>query len=162
MAQNWKAGIERMIRYGYATDVDPEKRTARVEFRDMQQVVSYLLPVMQNHPTITIEKWVEEEGEENKWEYEAAYSCVNRSLNLGETYTKSQPDVIKNEKVIAYEKREGLPDPVKDLCLWMGVIERKKHRQVVTVYPWLPYVGQLVVCGFPANSESGGVVLGGL
>ncbi|MCM1055971.1 MAG: hypothetical protein NC394_10680 [Bacteroides sp.] len=47
-------------------------------------------------------------------------------------------------------------------CPIQGVIEHKKHRQTVTVYPWLPFVGQLVVCLFLPYGESDGFVLGGI
>ena len=63
-------------------------------------------------PLITVEKWVEELGAENKWNYEARYNSQNRGLSMGESYVsdsyESLKDVIKNEKVIWYEKRETI------------------------------------------------------
>ena len=90
-----------------------------------------------------MEKWVDG----TKWEYDAKYASVDRSLGLGESYTKAAPDVIKNETPGGEIKYAG---------------EIREHKQTITVYPWLPYIGQLVICLYLPNGEGDGFVLGGL
>lgn len=114
------------------------------------------------------------------------YNSPDRELGFGEEYIKdtyeTRKDVIENSRVIKYEKREtinknapleclaGHPDAcdvpgctsVMQQCPIHGIIEHKPHRQTITVYPWLPYVGQLVVCLYLPNSDSDGFVIGGI
>lgn len=169
-----------IVRVGKVSSVDVNSRTVRVAFEDKKDtegkpLISGALKVLQNQPLITVEKWVEELGDENKWDYEAYYNSHNRSLDLGESYVKNEyselKDIIKNEKVIKHEKRETINEGsaisvscmgTASECPLNGVIEYKKNRQTVTVYPWLPYVGQLVVCLFLTYGESDGFVIGGI
>lgn len=177
-----------IVRVGRVSSVDTGNRTVRVAFEDKpdtegKPLISGALKVLQNQPLITVEKWVEELGEENKWDYKAQYNSQSRGLGLGESYVscsyESLKDVIENEKVIKYEKRETINEnaPIQCLngcsqacacgapiqqCPIRGVIENKRHKQTVTVYPWLPFVGQLVVCLFLPYGESDGFVLGGI
>lgn len=179
---------DNIVRVGKVSSVDVNGRMVRVAFEDKldtegKPLISGKLKVLQNQPLITVEKWVEELGTENKWDYEAYYNSQGRGLNLGESYVSDSyedlKDVIKNEKIIKYEKRETINEnaPIQCLngcsqacacgapiqqCPIHGVIENKKHRQTVTVYPWLPFVGQLVVCLFLPYGESDGFVLGGI
>lgn len=183
-------GVEygNIVRAGKVSSVDVSRRTVRVAFEDKldtegKPLISGELKVIQNQPFITVEKWVEELGNEEKWDYEACYNSYNHGLGLGESYGsdsyESLKDVIKNEKVIKYEKRETINEnmPIQCLsgcsqacacgapiqqCPIQGIIENKKHRQTVTVYPWLPFVGQMVLCLFLPNGESDGFVLGGI
>lgn len=143
------ANISNIVRTGTVSSVDVVSRTVRVVFSDKQNgsgspLISAPLKVVQNQPLLTIEKWVEESGNKEKWDNSAAYNSQNRNLNLNESYAQKKyaemKDVIESEKEI----------------------EGKKHRQIVTVYPWLPYVGQFVVCLFIPNGESDGFVLGGI
>lgn len=166
MEMDEKALLNRIVRVGSVSSVDVKSRTVRVAFADKTDgegnpLISAPLKVIQNQPLITVENWVEEEGNENKWDFTAEYNSHDRSLNLGETYVKKaypeMKDVITNEKTIKYEKRETIP-----VCPFTGVIENKKNKQVVTVYPWLPYIGQFVVCLYLPNGESDGFVLGGI
>ena len=169
-----------LVRAGTVSSVDVDRRRVRVAFADKQDIngaplISGELKVLQNQPLIAIEKWVMELGSENKWDYETEYNSHDRTLGLGEGYVKnpyeSLRDEIKNEKTIKYEKRETIDEnePVPNTCCGVGpscplhgVIEHKKHRQTVTVYPWLPYVGQLVVCLYIPNGESDCFVIGGI
>lgn len=188
MEMDEKAVLNRIVRVGSVSSVDIDSRTVRVVFADKvdgegNPLISAPLKVLQNQPLITIEKWVEELGNEKKWDYSTEYNSHNRSLGLGESYAKKNyaemKDIIKNEKIIKYEKRETINEnePIQCLngdsqicacgapiqqCPIHGIIEYKKHRQTVTVYPWLPYIGQFVVCLFVPNGESDGFVLGGI
>ena len=112
-------------------------------------------------------------GSENKYEYEAQYHSHPRDLGLGEKYVKTapEPDIYKNRKIVKYEKRETIgentPIPcscgaVGTPCPIHGIIEHKLHHQKTTVYPWLPYVGQFVLCLFLPNGEHDGFILGGI
>lgn len=169
-----------IVRVGKVSSVDVNNRTVRVAFEDKldtegKPLISGALKVLQNQPLITVEKWVEESGKEVKWDYETEYNSHDRGLELGESYVQKKyaemKDVIKNDKIIKYEKLEtingGSAIPVSctgtaSECPLSGIIEFKKHRQTVSVYPWLPYVGQLVVCLFLPYGESDGFVIGGI
>ena len=86
------AVLKEIVRVGTVSSVDAEQRTAKVIIYDkIKEFVSGPLKVLQNQPLITVEKWVDG----TKWEYDAKYASVDRSLGLGESYTKAAPDVIK-------------------------------------------------------------------
>ena len=74
---------------------------------------------------------------------------LTANWDWGESYTKAAPDVITVERDIDYK------------CPLHGVDETKAHKHVMTVYPWLPYIGQFVLCLYLPNGESDGFVLGG-
>lgn len=133
-----------IVRIGKVSSVNVGERTARVIFENLDNLSSAELPVIQNHPLITITKT--ENGE--KWNFEAHYASVNRNLGLGESYSKGAPDTIKLTKSIDYK------------CPLHGVDETKQHEHYVKVYPWLPYVGQTVVCIY--TNQGDGVIIGGL
>ena len=138
--------LKEIVRIGTVSWVDPDKRTARVIFHDKDELPSGELKVLQNQPLITVEKWVDGA----KWNYDAKYASIDRKLGLGESYTKAAPDVITVERDIDYK------GPLH------GVDETKAHKHVMTVYPWLPYIGQFVLCLYLPNGESDGFVLGGI
>ena len=138
--------LKEIVRIGTVSWVDPDKRTARVIFHDKDELPSGELKVLQNQPLITVEKWVDGA----KWNYDAKYASIDRKLGLGESYTKAAPDVITVERDIDYK------------CPLHGVDETKAHKHVMTVYPWLPYIGQFVLCLYLPNGESDGFVLGGI
>ena len=140
------AVLKEIVRIGTVSWVDPEKRTARVIFHDKDELPSGELKVLQNQPLITVEKWVDGA----KWNYNAQYASIDRKLGLGESYTKAAPDVITVEKAIDYK------------CPLHGVDETKTHKHVMKVYPWLPYIGQFVLCLYLPNGESDGFVLGAI
>lgn len=137
------ANLKEIMRVGTVSSVDVESRTARVIFPDRDNMTSGTLKVLQNQPLITAEKWVDGA----KWEYDAKYASVPRNLGLGESYTKAAPDIITNDTPGGEIKYAG---------------ETRAHKQKITVYPWLPYIGQLVVCLYLPNGESDGFILGGV
>lgn len=175
-----EAALKNLVRVGSVSSVDVDSRTVRVAFADKQDadgkpLISGALKVLQNQPLIIVEKWVEELGEKNKWNFSAQYNSHDRKLGIGESYIKTKyeslKDVIENEKVIKYEKREtiseGSPISVSctgtaDTCPLNGILENKNNKEKITVYPWLPYVGQFVVCLYLPNGESDGFVIGGI
>ena len=149
MDMNALTVLKNIVRIGCVSSVDIDSRTVRVIFPDKQDkegkpLISGPLKVLQNQPLITIEKWVEEGGSESKWDFTAEYNSHNRKFGLDETYVQKKyaemKDVISNEKEI----------------------DGKKHKQIVTVYPWLPYIGQFVACLLIPNGEGDGFVLGGI
>jgi hypothetical protein len=109
--------------------------------------------------------------------YEKGEQTAERSYADGtyKTYLTSKPDVIKNEKVIKHKKEYtingnapmicdgGHTDGTCNIssCPFTGIIEEKKHRQTVTVYPWIPYIGQLVLCVFLKNGGGDGFIIEG-
>jgi len=162
------ATLNNLVRIGHVSDVDVENRNARVTFNDKldengEPLVSAWLKVVDNRPLITHEKWVMESGEENKYEYEAHYHSHPRDLGLGEEYVKTapKPDIFKNRKIVEYEKRIAIPNEAP-VCGLEGIIEKKLHHQKTTVYPWLPYVGQFVLCIYIPCGEHDGFVIGGI
>lgn len=147
MEMSLKAVLEKIIRVGKVSSVDVDSRTVRVVFADRQDgdgnpLISGALKVVQNTPLITVEKWVEELP--GKWDFKADYNSHEREIKIGENYVKNKytslKDIIENKKEI----------------------EGKTYKEIVTVYPWLPYVGQFVVCLFLPNGEGDGFVLGGI
>lgn len=181
MEMDARAVLEKTVRVGKVSSVDVEARTVRVVFEDKQDgdgipLTSGPLKVIQNVPLITVEKWVEEKKDRNqKWDYSANYNSHDRNLGIGESYVKDKyetlKDTITNEKIIKYEKyetiNEGSPIPVTCLgvgpeCPLNGILEHKYNKTLVTVYPWLPYVGQYVLCLFLPNGKGDGFVLGGI
>lgn len=154
--------LKNIVRVGWVSSVNVAGRTARVTFKDKGETfVSGPLRVLNNQPLITVEKWVQEEGAENKWNIQASYASADRKLGIGESYSTESPDVIQNEKVIKYEKTKGIPENAVS-CPLTGVIEEKKNREIVKVYPWLPYVGEMVLCIYLPNGDGDGFVIGGI
>lgn len=150
--------LKNLVRVGTVHSVDVEKRLVRVEFADKQDVdgkplISGPLKVMQNQPLVVFKKWVEDNSipgdepntlkkiiitEEANPDYEGIYHSANRNLGIGEKYAK-------------YELGKYEPDYIK-----------RNDKTLIKVYPWLPYIGQFVVCLYLPNGESDGFVLGGI
>lgn len=144
--------LEEIIKIGKVSSVDIEKRTARVVFEDKDDMVSGPLIVLQNHPTITIER----EVDGSKWDYSAEYVTADRKLGLGESYSKTIPDIINLSKIIEYEKVNAVGD-----CGRTGILEEKLHKETIKVHPWLPYIGQMVTCIFIPTGDGDGFIIGG-
>ena len=97
-----------------------------------QGIVSGDLRIVQNTPLITVIN--EDSGV--KWNYKAEYVQYDRKLGLGETYKKQYPDTIETEK-------DG-------------------KKQTIKVYPWIPYIGQSVLCLLIPGGDGDGFILGGI
>lgn len=130
--------IQEIIKIGKVSSVDVEKRTARVVFEDKDDMVSGNLQVLINHPLIKISM----EEDEGKWNSIGAYNSAPRNLG-NDSYKRTLPDTIDLDKIIRYET------------------EYKGHKMHVEVHPWLPYVGQMVVCIFLATGDGDGFIIGG-
>lgn len=130
--------ITKIIKVGKVSSVNVEKRTARVVFEDEEDLVSGELPVIINHPLIKVTK--KDNGAE--WDGEGAYNSEPRNLGK-DTYKKALPDTVELNKIITYAG------------------EKHTHDTKIEIHPWLPYVGQWVVCGFSSNGNGDGFVLGG-
>lgn len=135
--------LKNIVRIGIVSTVDINSRTARVTFPDKNDMVSGPLKVIQNQPLITVKKTISDKP----WDCDAEYASADRNLKIGEKYKKDTPDVIKN-----------ITPPLE--IEYAGVI--RTHTQEMKVYPWLPYIGQSVVCLYIPNGESDGFVLGGI
>ena len=149
--------LQNLVRIGTVSSVDPDKRTARVIFTGHDNLVSGELKVLQNQPLIVIQKTVDG----SQWDFSAQYASAPRGLQLGETYTKAAPDVITLEKTIEYNKSFSIPED-NPSCSLTGKIDEKTHKHKVTVYPWLPYVGQLVLCIYLPIFNGDGFILGAI
>lgn len=141
-----------IIKIGKVSSVDVENRTARVVFEDKDDMVSGPLIILQNHPTITVER----EVDGSKWDYSAKYSTADRKLGLGESYDQAIPDVIKLSKTIEYKKENSVED-----CSRKGTLEKKIHKETIEVHPWVPYIKQMVVCLLLAAGDGDGFIIGG-
>lgn len=138
--------LNNLIRVGNVVSVDVEKGTARVFFPALN-LTSGNLKILQNQPLITITKT--ENGSE--WDFEAQYNSVDRGLKLGESYVKrSKPDYIKLQRDIDYQ------------CPLHGIDETKHHSHIVKIYPWMPYIDEMVVCIYLPFGDYHGFVLGGI
>ena len=135
--------LKHIVRVGTVSSVDVASRTARVVFPDKNNLVSGPLKVVQNQPLIVVQK----EVAGTKWDFTAQYASADRKLGLGESYTKATPDVIRNDTPGGEIKYAG---------------EIRAHSEEIKVYPWLPYVGQFVLCLYLPNGESDGFVIGGI
>lgn len=158
MGNDADAILQNLVRIGKVSSVDPVKRTARVIFTDHDNLVSGELKVLQNQPLLVIEK----EVDGDKWASVAKYASADRGLSGGTiTYTKAVPDVITLTKSIDYKKVKEISEP-GSTCKKEGVIDTKTHKHKVTIYPWLPYIGQLVLCIYLPIFNGDGFILGGI
>lgn len=125
------SALEDIVRYGTVDSVNVAERTARVRFEDKNNMVSGPLVVLQNQPTIVVQK----KESEVKWDYEAEYATADRKLGLGESYSKSTPDTIK--------------------------LTKDSKEEIIEIHPWLPFIGQMVACLYLPHGESDGFIIGG-
>lgn len=129
--------LQEQIKIGKVSSVDVKKRTARVVFEDKEDMVSAELKVLINHPLIKIVK------KDNGAEWSGgAYNSAPRNLG-DDSYKKTLPDTVDLSKVIIYQG------------------EPHTHDLHVEIHPWLPYVGQFVLCAFPSIGAGDGFILGG-
>jgi hypothetical protein len=150
-------GNELMI--GAVSSVDVENRTAKVIFADRADVVSGDLKILQNAPTIAAERRTGNPGGEETRGYAAKYHCADRKLGLGETYVKGTRTAEREYAGGAYGVfQTAEPDVIE---AGSGSESPEESRLTVKVYPWLPYIGQLVLCAFLKNGGGDGFVLGG-
>lgn len=126
--------LANIVKFGTVDSVDKVNRTARVRFEDDSDESSGQLNILSSSPLITVEIT----SAEGEWKYQAEYAAFPQGLGLGEAYKKSPPDKIT------------ATSPSGD------------GKAVVTVRPWLPYLGQYVVCIFPSNGDGDGYVIGGI
>lgn len=134
--------IKDILGYGVVSSVNKDKMTAKVKI-ESRGIVSAELHVLQNTPLLVVVN----KNDDVKWKYEAQYVTHDRELGLGEKYKKEYPDIIKT-------KISGCPTaPTHSQCT---------QEQEIKIYPWLPYVGQKVLCLFIVGGDGDGFVLGGI
>ena len=122
------------IRVGKVSSVNVSARTARVIFGDRGDMVSGELAVLRNSPLITVDITTDNK----KWSVSETYSSAPRTLGRGEHYDKAEQDSIS------------------------GSLSPDGHKVDVSIYGWLPYIGQVVVCIIPDGGEGCGYVIGGV
>jgi len=151
--------LKNIVRIGKVSSVDIKKNTARVIFEDKNDLISGELKVVRNQPFVTVENYVDGE----KWDCEAHYATIDRKVDeVGSlSYKEDIPEKIHLKKQIDYNKEYPIPETPPQ-CTYTGKIEDKIHEQVIKVYPWLPYIGQFVLCIYLPNGESDGFVIGGI
>jgi len=121
------------VKIGTTSSVNKAERTARVFFPDTE-ITSDELKVLINQPFITL--WQKVDGED--WNSVSEYATIDRESDVpGVSYDKKLPDKIKADKVI----------------------DGKKHEKEFVIEPWLPFIGQQVVCIFTDAGD--GFVAGG-
>jgi len=97
-----------------------------------QNLVTGDLHIVRNTPLIVV---INKDGG-TEWNYRAEYTGYDRKLDLGESYKKTYPDEI----VTDYQSKE----------------------QTIRVYPWIPYIGQWVLCIFKPDGDGDGFIIGGI
>lgn len=130
--------LQELIKIGKVSSVNVKNRTARIIFEDKEEMVSAELPVLVNHPLITIKKIIDGDN----WSGTGEYNSVPRNFENA-TYKKELPDTITLLKEITYET------------------ETKIHELKVEIHPWLPYVEQMVVAVFLPIGAGDGFIIGG-
>lgn len=172
------ASLKNLVRVGAVSSVDVKKRTARVIYFDKQDVngkplISGTLKVIQNQPLIAFKKWDEDNSIEGETpdeikeiiitegsnpNYEGIYHSVNRGLGIGEKYAKGELADIRQ-----YETEPGDFNTLEIYTTSEpDYIKENEEKILIKVYPWLPYIGQLVVCVYLPKGECDGFILGGL
>ena len=159
-----EAILRRLVRTGTVSSVDYSRWTARMTLEDQTDadgnpLVTADLPVLQAPPLITLE------GAENDadWDFSGAYATApvdcdgNRRPDLDNllpyvSYTKAYPDTCEISRTDQYRQNSVDGDTI--------VHETWSHRLIVR--PWMPYIGQKVVCVFLPLRNSPGFVIGGL
>lgn len=126
--------MEQTVRVGVVSSVDVKKRTARVIFGDKANMVSGELVVLRNSPLITAA--ITTGGA--AWTMKHTYSGTNSSGNGSVGVSKSSPITIRGE----------LPP--------------KEHSAAVSVYDWLPRIGQTVLCIMVRSGDGDGFIIGGV
>ena len=97
-----------------------------------QGIVTGDLRIVQNTPFMVME-W-KDAGV--KWNYEADYAQYDRKLGIGDRYKEEYPYILHT---------------------WKGTADR-----VIKVYPWIPYIGQWVLCILKPEGEGDGFIIGGI
>ncbi|MDR1705892.1 MAG: hypothetical protein LBS19_14585 [Clostridiales bacterium] len=179
MNMNPAAVLDNLVRIGAVSAVDVERRMARVVFHDKQDpngnpLVSGWMRVSQNLPLIVIKSWDEDrsipgEGPDEIKEiiidegvnprFESIYHSVHRNLGLNEKYAKG--DEVEER---LYEVEPGVKNKQK-ICMTSEpdyIKEMEGDKMLIKIYPWLPYIDQIVICLYLPSGGSDGFVIGGL
>ena len=141
-----------IVRKGQVQSIDAVNRTAIVKFHDLN-LISGNLTILNNSPVITIEKWYDNK----KWSHEGKYASAYRDLDYSENNTKKYPDVIESNSIFDYYKSIPLGH-----CSESGKVDKRPHKEIMKVYPWLPYIDQYVLCIYDPRGEGDGFIIGGI
>ena len=97
-----------------------------------QEIITGDLKIVQNTPFLVMER----KDSELKWNYEADYAQYDRNLGIGDRYKEEYPDILH---------------------AWKGTSDR-----IIKVYPWIPHIGQWVLCIFKPKGDGDGFIIGGI
>lgn len=122
------------LRVGTVSSVNTARRTARVIFGDKSDMVSGELTVLRNSPLIVSKI----KTSDNEWEKRQTYNGTNSSEDGSILNDYTYPDKIHSE------------------------LEEMQHSADISVYSWLPYIGQTVLCAFVEKGDGDGYIIGGV
>ncbi len=148
--------IKDCIAFGIVSSVDPEKMTARVEIAD-QGIVSTDLKIIQNTPLITV---INTDGGV-PWKHQFNYvQHDGRRVELEDSYREAFPTILQEEYYQKeYTGRETFEKKYPDyLKTWNDA----GQMQEIRVFPWIPYIGQYVLCLFIPDGDGDGFIIGGV
>ena len=126
--------MEQAVRVGVVSSVNEKKRTARVIFGDKANMVSGELVVLRNSPLITAV--ITTNGDE--WTMKHTYSGTSSSGNGSVVALNSSSSTIHGE------------------------LPAKEHCADVSVFDWLPRIGQTVLCIMVRSGDGDGFIIGGV
>lgn len=140
--------------YGIVSRVDAEKMTAKVEISD-QDIVSAELKILQNTPMITVINTEAGVPWHHVYEY---VQHDQRETKLEDEYRKAFPAITQKETYKKEYSGESFEKKYPDyLKTW-----KEDRMQEIRVFPWIPYVGQYVLCLFLPDGDGDGFILGGI
>lgn len=148
--------IKDCIAFGIVSSVNAEKMTARVEIAD-QEIVSADLKILQNTPLITV---INTDGGV-PWKHQFTYvQHDKREMKLEDDYRKAFPAILQKENYKKeYTGRETFKKEYPD---YLETWNDKGQKQEIRVFPWIPYIGQYVLCLFIPGGDGDGFILGGV
>ena len=148
--------LQDMVRIGIVSSVDEGKLTARVKIEE-QDIVTGDLKIIQNTPLITVINTDSGVPWKHRFQY---VQFDGREMKLEDDYRKSFPDILQaeeyKEEYIGKETfRKKYPD-------YLETWNDSGQKQEIRVFPWIPYIGQWVLCIFKPDGEGDGFIIGGI
>lgn len=148
--------LQDIVRIGIVSSVNEKKLTARVKIEE-QDIVTGDLKIIQNTPLITV---INTEGG-TPWKHRFKYVQYDgREMKLEDNYRKSFPDILQVEEYKEeYIEKETFQKEYPD---YLETWNDTGQKQEIRVFPWIPYIGQWVLCIFKPSGEGDGFIIGGI